>query len=167
MSYILLLWNNPVVRTILKYVGFVCFGLVVGYTYGSYSEKNRQLEQSLKVAANVTRQIEKRTERNNEILALKESEVIKVSNENVRLKERLRKNEKLINDTNVIRRNWVRSIEPTYMSESTGTASRRSTASDDLRTVPASTVAAYVLYLKEHGELCRIKQNSLVRSVKH
>lgn len=169
MLYILQLFSNPIRKDILKYVIIVTSCLFIGFFYGTYSEKNKQLLQAVKVARDISKEKEKIYQRNNQILALKETEIVKMSKDNAELRGKLKQNEKHINSTNVIRNNWVRSFEPTYkqrLPKATPAATHQESASDELRTVPAAAASQYVIYLREQYATCQIERNALIDAVK-
>lgn len=166
MIYILQLINNPIVRSLLKYLVIIITCLTVGYIYGSHIERNKQLEQTVKLARDIYREKEKIQTRNNQILADKERILIQITKDNAELRGKLKQNEKHINNTNVIRNNFVRSFEPAYsMPKPTTTVINKINTSDELRAVPAADVAGYIIYLREHDAKLSTDHNALIDSL--
>lgn len=171
MSYIIGLLNS----NYSKYIIIILVGFGFGYMYGMQSNRIGQLNQALKVAAVAKKQIEEHQIVVHKILNDKEIALVKLGSENGMLRGKLKRDEKIINDTNVIKRNWLRAIgaaktAPKLQSNTVSVISKNSATNglrylDDDR-IPAADVARYIIYIKEHDQNCMVNNNALIDVVK-
>lgn len=139
----------------------------MGYMYGKYTEKLDQAKLALRAANQITHDIEAHQVIVNKILAEKENKLTEIIKTNTTLKERLIKNEKVINNTNVIRRNFVRHVSANHNTvlQTPSATNATNESSPDLRKVSASRVGNYIIDLKTHDDTCVLQLNSLIKAI--
>lgn len=161
------LFNNEIFKHSFKYLLIISMCFILGFIYGKYTEKLDQAKLALHSATQVTRNIEAHQVIVNKILAEKENKLTEIARTNAILKERLIKNEKVINNTNVIRHNFVRHVSATHntVPQTTSTVNATDESSSDLGRVSASRVGNYIIDLKTHDDTCVLQLNSLIKAI--
>lgn len=147
-------------QVVLWFIISCIIAFIIGYDRGSQHQKLILEKSNLEL-------IESQHRKYNKVLIQRESQIIDLTNKNIKLLEQVKHNAEIINNTNRITNRFVHYSSTDSMSKATtATTESTETSDDDATVVKATRVIQYNILLMHEFNQCRINYNALIDSIK-